>query len=252
MDEVVLAMEICMRAINDIGGASCYIGSYAFNSVFSGYRSFNKLPISNIDALCVMPKTNDKFKTFEEKMNWYVKESKKLAGQVVDFLNKTKKVKAKILLSSDMNNILLFPGTSIKISNRGIDGFVSIEANCDFDCVEMNKNITTFFPNWELLLLIQNKAKDADEKHKKRYELMFDLLEDEARKNKNLNVIESLLSTSEKIFRGCSIQEYRFTGTNIFSDMISYFNPPVTVYENKIRMAQGDMKTYMDYVIDKI
>lgn len=252
IEVVVDSIKVCMQKVNDDGGAGCFIGSYAYNNVFSTYSGFNQVPITNIDALCIMPKFPEKFESFEERMKWYVERSRIYAESLVTTLNKLKTVRAQKKISSHTNNVLLFPGTSIQISYKGVKGFVSIEANCKLECSEINENIVDFIPNWEFLLIIQEKAKNAEEKYKQRYEHIFNLLDQKSRDNLEIQVVDQLLQKSEQIFRNCCIQEYRFTGTNILSDMLSFFNPNMVAYQGEEKKVSGDMKSYLDFVMDKV
>ena len=94
IEVVVDSIKVCMQKVNDDGGAGCFIGSYAYNNVFSTYSGFNQVPITNIDALCIMPKFPEKFESFEERMKWYVERSRIYAESLVTTLNKLKTVRA--------------------------------------------------------------------------------------------------------------------------------------------------------------
>lgn len=257
MDIIESQMMSAINFVKEAGGAGFFIGSYAYNKTFSGYASFTPLEepkrMPNIDALCIMPQTEKIFRSFEEKMKWYETETNKLADELIKNLNAQKIVKASKRYSTHDKNIYLFPGTLIEMKYKKFRGVISLEANCNIDCDMLNATyIKNNIPHWVLLLNVQHYAQHAGDKHSDRYKAMFDLLQAESIRNDKLQVIENLLVGSEQIFQNSTIEEYRFSGRNIFAEVLTHFNSTVTAYEDGKRIVQGEMNSYMEFIKDKI
>ena len=257
MDIIESQMMSAINFVKEVGGAGFFIGSHAYNKTFSGYASFTPLEepkrMPNIDALCIMPQTEVRFRSFEEKMKWYETETNKFAEQLIKNLNAQKIVKASKLYSTHNKNIFLFPGTLIEMKYKKFRGVISLEANCNIDCDMLNATyIKKNIPHWVLLLNVQHYAQHAGDKHHARYKAMFGLLQAESIRNDKLQVIENLLVGSEQIFQNCSIEEYRFSGRNIFAEVLTHFSSTVTAYEDGQEIVKGDMNSYMEFIKDKI